>query len=189
VENGLLKRLDHTPKLDATLDLIEEILNASQKNKIVLFSFFKDMLRLIETHTASLTKSVQFTGDMTAEQRDQAKQTFADDPECRLFLSSDAGGVGLDLPMANYLISYDLPWSGGAWNQRRSRIIRLSTRFPQVTLISMLMSQSIEERQYDTLQQKQRIGDAVIDGIGINTKGRLNLDLQTLTTFLETRRV
>jgi len=134
-----------------------------------------------------MTKNVKFTGKMTAEARDRSKEQFASDPSTRLFLSSDAGGVGLDLPMANFLISYDLPWSGGAYAQRRSRIIRLSSKFPEVTVISMLMSDSVEERQYDLLEQKQKIGDAVIDGKGINTKGRLNLDLQSLGEFLRER--
>ena len=185
-DRGLLD-LHHSPKLDATLDLIGEILQANQKNKIVLFSYFTDMLEILAKATNMMTKNVKFTGKMTAEARDRSKEQFASDPSTRLFLSSDAGGVGLDLPMANFLISYDLPWSGGAYAQRRSRIIRLSSKFPEVTVISMLMSDSVEERQYDLLEQKQKIGDAVIDGKGINTKGRLNLDLQSLGEFLRER--
>jgi SNF2 family DNA or RNA helicase len=173
-----------TPKLDATVDLLGEILTESPKNKVVLFSFFKHNLALIKAATAHLTDSVLFTGDINAKDREDARNKFSRDPACRLFLSSDAGGIGLDLPMANYLVSYNLPWSAGKWEQRLARTIRLSSQFPEVTLLSMLMAGSIEERQYEMLSQKQRIADAVIDGVGIDKKGRLSLDLASLSDFL-----
>ena len=95
--------------------------------------------------------------------------------------------MGLDLPMANFLISYDLPWSAGAYAQRMARIIRLSSDFPEVTLVSMQMADTIEERQYDMLLQKGRIASAVVDGKGIDAKGRLSLDLKSLKDFLTER--
>lgn len=184
-ERGLLTANLGTPKLDGTLELIKEILEGSEKNKVVLFSFFKENLRIIKRATANIADSVLFTGDMNALARDTAKEHFANEPDCRLFLSSDAGGYGVDLPMANFLISYDLPWSAGKWDQRNARIIRLSSEFPEVTLMSMLMTGSIEERQYDALTQKQQIAAAIMDGKGIDKKGRLNLSLQSLTAFLD----
>jgi SNF2 family DNA or RNA helicase len=185
-EAGRLEKLPKTPKLTATVELIQEILDASPNNKVVLFSFFRDMLDLIANATDEITKSVLFTGAVSQQARDKAKQQFSTDPDTRLFLSSDAGGIGLDLPVANYLISYDLPWSAGAYAQRQSRIIRLSSVFPEVTLLSVQVTGSIEEYQYLLLGQKKRVADAVIDGRGINPKGRLTLDLASLTEFLQT---
>jgi SNF2 family DNA or RNA helicase len=193
---GLLKGNLGTPKLDATMELIEEILEASPKNKVVLFSFFKENLRTIKRTVQALAdnpknktfhgvESVLFMGDMNAKERDANKQRFTDEPDVRLFLSSDAGGYGVDLPMANFLISYDLPWSAGKWDQRNARIIRLSSEFPEVTLISMLMTGSIEEWQYGKLMSKQAIASAIIDGKGIDKQGRLNLNLASLTEVLD----
>lgn len=174
------------PKLDATIGLLEEILAADPVNKVVLFSFFKDSLALIAARSAHLCGHAIFTGDISAKDRDREKQRFLDDPACRLFLSSDAGGYGVDLPNANYLISYDLPQSAGAWKQRNARIIRLSSKFKHLTIISMLMAGSIEERQYDSLTQKQAAANAILDGVGADAKGQLDFDLATLTSFLET---
>lgn len=188
-EAGRLHGLKKAPKLDTAVALITDILDADPKNKIVLFSFFKGALDLIAAATNKLTKTVIFSGAVSQKGRDLVKQQFADDPDTRLFLSSDAGGVGLDLPMANYLISYDLPWSAGAFNQRQSRIIRLSSEFPQVTLLSLQVSGSIDEYQHELLAQKQRVADAVVDGRGISRKGRLTLDLQSLSTFLRDHEV
>lgn len=179
-----------SPKMVATVELIKDLLEADPANKIVLFAFFKDALAMIADETAGMTQSVLFTGDMSAKAKDAAKEKFLADPKVRLFLSSDAGGYGVDLPNSNYLISYDLPWSAGKLDQRNARIIRLSSEFDSVTLIYMMMEGSVEERQYDMLTQKQAIGSAVMDGKGFDRKtGRLDLDLKSLSEFLATSEV
>jgi SNF2 family DNA or RNA helicase len=123
-------------------------------------------------------------GGMSAEERDEAKQQFSTDASTRLFLSSDAGGYGVDLPMANYLISYDLPWSSGKLEQREARIIRLSSKFPHVTIATFVMQGSIEERQYEMLQQKRSINEAFVDGKHHDNRGGFDITLSSLSTFL-----
>lgn len=172
-----------TPKIDAVVDYIKDVLNEDPSNKVVLFSFFKKNLKLIQEATKNVTGSVLFMGGMGAEERDAAKQRFSEDPNVRLFLSSDAGGYGVDLPQANYLISYDLPWSAGKLDQREARIIRLSSVHPHVTVTSFVMKGSIEERQYEMLQQKRGINEAFIDK-GYDTQGKYELSLGSLSEFL-----
>lgn len=172
-----------TPKLDAVVDYIKDVLNEDPSNKVVLFSFFKKNLKLIQEATKNVTGSVLFMGGMGAEERDAAKQRFSEEPSVRLFLSSDAGGYGVDLPQANYLISYDLPWSAGKLDQREARIIRLSSVHPHVTVTSFVMKGSIEERQYEMLQQKRGINEAFIDK-GYDTQGKYELSLGSLSEFL-----
>lgn len=184
IDNGWVNSKLKTPKMDAVIDYITDILNEDPDNKIVLFSFFKKNLKLLAENTKDLTKSVLFTGDMDSTQKDTAKQKFSNDPNTRLFLSSDAGGYGVDLPQANYLISYDLPWSAGKLDQREARIIRLSSQHPHVTIASFVMKGSVEERQYEMLQQKRGINEAFIDK-GYDTQGRFELTLSSLTEFLQ----
>lgn len=186
---GKLHGLVAAPKLDAVLEYIQDVLDEDPKNKVVLFSFFKDNLRLIQTATSGMTDSVLFMGGMSAEERDRAKQKFQTDPDCRLFLSSDAGGYGVDLPQANYLISYDLPWSSGKLEQREARIIRLSSEFPHVTIATFVMQGSIEERMYEMLQQKKSVNEAFIDGKHLDDKSGMQITLDTLTSFLRDSQV
>jgi SNF2 family DNA or RNA helicase len=181
---GRLEGLKKAPKMEVVVELLCEILGADPRNKVVFFSFFKDMLNLVADATKGLTKSVLFTGAVSVTGRDAAKQQFATDPDTRLFLSSDAGGIGLDLPVANFLISYDLPWSAGAFAQRQARIVRLSSEFPQVTLLTIQVAGSVEEYQYRLLGQKKKVADAVVDGKGINTRGNITLDLKSLSEWL-----
>lgn len=184
VADGWLQGADKAPKLESVLAYIEEVLEEDPNNKVVLFSFFKQNLRLIKAATAKLTGSVLFMGGMDANSRDAAKQRFSTDPNCRLFLSSDAGGYGVDLPMANYLISYDLPWSSGKLEQREARIIRLSSTFPHVTIATFVMAGSIEERQHEMLQQKRSINEAFVDGKHHDVKGGFDVTLGSLSEFL-----
>jgi SNF2 family DNA or RNA helicase len=176
--------LKETPKLDATIDLITQILEANSKNKIVLFSFFKPMLAPLIADRLRWDHEL-FTGDLSLQDREKGKERFLTDPGCRILLSSDAGGIGVDIPVANYLISYDLPFSAGKLHQREGRIDRISSVWPQITLISMLMRDSIEERMLDMLEQKMAIASAWMDGKGLDKSGSLELTLGSLVGFLE----
>jgi SNF2 family DNA or RNA helicase len=187
---GRLDRIKgaRAPKLEVCVELIEELLDEDPHNKVVVFSSFKGNLRSMQERLAKApgTKgysSVLFHGEMNDKQRDAAKQRFANDPNCKVFLSSDAGGYGVNLPNANYLISLDLPWSAGKLDQRESRIDRLSSEFDKITLITMMMEGSVENRQYDMLQEKRSIAGAVIDGKH-DREGNLVLNLSTLKDFL-----
>jgi SNF2 family DNA or RNA helicase len=183
---GFLDELadDGHQKMLAACDLIEEIVGESDTNKVVLFAFFKPMLRMIR---AVLGKrkiaTVMLTGDLNAQQRRQSLDMFQG--PCQVLLSSDAGQYGIDLPHCNYLISYDLPWSAGAFAQRVARIDRTSSLFPHVTVVTMMCRGTVEQRQFDMLTQKRTVAETWIDGMHIDGKGGLTLTLDTLRGFLQ----
>lgn len=185
VKAGVMDGVNAAPKLDAVVSYIQEVLSESPDNKVVLFSFFKENLRMIQEATKKLTDSVLFMGGMTAEDKQKNKEKFQNDPQTRLFLSSDAGGYGVDLPQANYLISYDLPWSSGKLEQREARIIRLSSQWPHVTIATFVMAGSIEERQYQMLQEKLKTNEAFIDGKHQDMEQSFSLTLDNLSTFMK----
>ena len=188
VKEGWLDAIKQTPKLDAVLEYVTDILDEDTLNKVVIFSFFKKNLHLLEQALQGKTTCVKFMGGMSAAEKDDSKRQFAEDPKTRVFLSSDAGGYGVDLPMANHLISYDLPWSAGKLDQRESRIIRLSSDFPHVTVTAFVMKGSIEERQYEMLQEKRLINRAFIDK-GYDAQGRYEITLGSLSDFLSSAEV
>lgn len=159
-----LKELDRTPKLDRLIEVLDKILDADPKNKVVVFSFFKDLLRCVEAQYEG--EAIVHTGDMTAKQKDAAKRRFQTDPGIRLFLSSDAGGYGVDLPQANYLVNYDVPFSAGLARQRNTRIRRASSLdyWSEVQVINILVSGSLEEYYADRTDLKQKLGEAVRNG-------------------------
>jgi hypothetical protein len=71
--------------------------------------------------------------------------------------------------------------------QRNGRINRASSEWETITIQDILVKDSIEERQYDTLRQKIAIANAVLDGNGINSKGGVDLTIGSLIDFLTPR--
>jgi len=142
------------------------------------------MVWLIQEHLDYM--SAKYTGEMDAKQKEESKVWFQTDPDCRILVSSDAGGYGVDLPQANLLINYDLPWNAGLALQRNGRIRRASSTWPSIVIQDFLMEGSIEERQHAMLIQKMSVANAIIDGEGINAEGGVNLTVGTLRAFLET---
>jgi len=171
-------------KLDVLKGYVNEHLDTDPEAKVVIFTSWVGMVHLIQATVGGTT----YTGQMDAKQKETSKEKFLTDPECRVFISSDAGGYGVDLPNANLLINYDLPWSAGLSVQRNGRIKRASSRWPTVIIQDILIQNSIEERQYDMLAQKNAVADAVMDGSGINAKGGVDLTVGSLINFLTNNR-
>jgi hypothetical protein len=89
---------------------------------------------------------------------------FRDDPACRVFLSTDAGGVGLNLQhAASTVINMDLPWNPAVLEQRIGRVHRLGqTRSVQV--VNFVAEGTIEEGMLSTLAFKKSLFAGVLDG-------------------------
>jgi SNF2 family DNA or RNA helicase len=148
------------------------------------------MLGLIQSKLLKKNiKSRIYSGEMNSKAKEEAKLDFQNSKEVRVLISSDAGGYGVDLPQANLLVNYDLPWSSGTAVQRNSRIRRASSKWKTVIIQDFLMKKSIEERQYEMLSQKNAIADAVIDGQGINDKGGVDLTVGSLLNFLVQKQI
>lgn len=180
VNSGLIDGLKSV-KFDAFLGYTSEFLERDDKNKAVVFCSFVDVAEAI--HNA-LPGSVVFTGSMSAKQRDEAVIKFQTDPNCRVFVSTDAGGYGLDLPQANLLINYDMPWQAGLLKQRNARIRRASSEWEHVVVQDFIVMETIEERLMEMLRHKIAVSDAFVDGDGILEDGSLGSSLDTLRSFL-----
>jgi len=183
VDTGALDDIYGSPKLEYLARYVEDFLNQDEENKVVIFATYVDMLDFISEAIGS-DKCLLYSGKLDAQTKENNKIAFNTDPSIRVLISSDAGGYGVDLPSGNLLINYDLPWSSGAAIQRNGRIVRASSRFKAVVIQDIIMAGSIEKRQYDALQQKSAIANAIIDGKGIDDKGGVPLNVGSLKRFL-----
>jgi SNF2 family DNA or RNA helicase len=173
-----------TPKLDVLKETVDNFLGLDPNNKVVIFSSFVNMTNII-TAELSEYKAVVYNGTMNAKEKENAKVNFQTDPSIRVLVSSDAGGYGVDLPQANLLINYDLPWNAGLALQRNGRIQRASSTWEKVVIQDILIAGSIEERQYEMLQQKMSVANAIVDNEGLDATGSLSLTLGSLRQFLQ----
>ena len=182
VEAGHLDMVTASPKLDVLAERLEDILSGSD-SKVVVFSVFRGMLDLIQRRMSSVG-SVVYHGGMNAEKRNEAKIQFQTDPDTRLFISSDAGGYGVDLPQANALINYDLPWAAGALDQRNARPRRVSSTWEHIVIENLMIKDSLEEWQFGLLAHKTAVSQAILAGRGITESGGVSVPLDSLLTHL-----
>lgn len=183
LDQGLLDNLsDVGQKMRKVITRLDRILDSADENKIVVFSFFKGALQVLADEFPG--EAVQFHGGMNASQKADAKRKFQYDPDVRLFLSSDAGGYGVDLPQANWLINVDLPFSKGKSDQRNSRHDRSSSLHSEIHTETFLVAGSIEEFYASRLDAKGGVARAIIDGKGYDRKGRLEMNANTLLNWL-----
>jgi hypothetical protein len=89
-------------------------------------------------------------------------EAFRNDPACKVFLSTDAGGVGLNLQASSAVINFEPPWNPARLEQRIGRVHRLGQSRP-VQVIHFLTSGSIEERVWETLRLKKSLFAGVFD--------------------------
>ena len=183
VESGALDGVNSSPKLDYLIQLVKDFLEENDANKVVIFATYVDMLDMI-AEALGPEQCRLYSGRLDAKTKEENKIAFNTDPTVRVLISSDAGGYGVDLPAANFLINYDLPWSSGSATQRNGRIKRASSTWPSIVIQDILVAGSIEERQHEALTQKNAVASAVIDGEGINEKGGLDMNASSLKQFL-----
>jgi superfamily II DNA/RNA helicase len=105
---------------------------------------------------------VFFHGAVPGPQRKGLIQQFKEDPDCRLFLSTDAGGVGLNLQNAEAVVNLDQPWNPAVIEQRIGRVHRLGQRRP-VRVVHFIAQGTIEEGMLGLLAFKKSMFTGVLD--------------------------
>ena len=88
---------------------------------------------------------------------------FENNPECKVFLSTEAGGFGLNLQVADILINFELPWNPAKKNQRIGRIDRVGQKSSKLTIYNLITRNSIEQQIAAGLLIKQNLFDGVLN--------------------------
>ncbi len=155
-------------KIDELLCIFEEAL-ADPQQKIVIFSQWERMTRLVAQELdARGIGYANLHGGVPGPQRAGLLDRFREDADCRIFLSTDAGGVGLNLQSASLLINLDIPWNPAVLEQRIGRIYRLG-QGSNITVINMVSEGSIEHRMLGVLEFKSSMAQGVLDPEGDDT--------------------
>ncbi|GBE47422.1 ATP-dependent helicase HepA [bacterium BMS3Bbin12] len=133
-------------------------------HKILIFSEWERMLQLVRDLSGKLGLAYAWhTGKVSQPKRRAEIRRFKEDPDCRLFLSTDSGSLGLNLQNADVVINLDLPWNPAKLEQRIARAWRKHQKRP-VQVINLVCEHSIEHRMLPLLEQKRGLAQAVVDG-------------------------
>jgi len=150
------------PKLRELREILGEEV-AGNGHKAILFSQWSKMLALTEPVLAKLKLGwVKLTGDVPTKKRGALIEQFFEDPQCKVFLSTDAGGVGLNLQAASMVVNLDLPWNPAVLDQRIARAHRHGQPHA-VNVVNLIAEGTIEERMLDTLAAKRAVFDAAFN--------------------------
>ncbi len=161
--NYILDPEDRTcPKL-AELGKILEECRHNDDVKVLVFSEWARMLELVKGLCEQLQIGYALhTGAVPQRRRRAEIQLFKNDPDCRVFLSTDSGSTGLNLQNASVVVNCDLPWNPARLEQRIARAWRKHQTRP-VTVIHLVSQNTIEQRMLENLSTKQALADGVLD--------------------------
>ncbi|WP_375605408.1 SNF2-related protein [Flavobacterium davisii] len=137
---------------------------AKAKSKTLIFSSFVSHLAIYEDW--SLQNNIRFcslTGNTPAEERESYVKQFQTDEETLFFfISLKAGGVGLNLTKASYIILLDPWWNPFAEKQAIARAHRIGQE-NKVNVIRFITQNTIEEKILQLQQNKKELSDRIID--------------------------
>jgi superfamily II DNA or RNA helicase len=169
-------------KADELLTLLDDLFDDPQAKVVVFSQWLRTHELIIRRLKARGWEHVLFHGGVPGDKRGALVDRFNNDPACRVFLSTDAGGVGLNLQhAAAVVVNMDLPWNPAVLEQRIGRVHRLGqTRGVQV--INFVARGTIEEGMLSILAFKQSLFAGILDG------GESEVVLQgtRLSKFMET---
>jgi len=159
------------PKLEE-LDAILDDLLEDPDTKIIIFSEWVRMLGLVkELLDAKHVEYAEHTGKIPQKDRRAQIKRFKEDAVCRFFLSSESGGTGLNLQVANVVINLDLPWNPAKLEQRIARAWRKHQK-RAVRVINLVSKDTIEEAMLGKLAYKTALADSVLDGAAFKESPR-----------------
>jgi SNF2 family DNA or RNA helicase len=152
----------HSSKLDHLADLLDELF-AEEGRKVVLFSEWTTMLDLIEPLLAKRKLAfVRLDGSVPQKKRPELVHEFQTNPDCKLFLTTNAGSTGLNLQAANTVINVDLPWNPAVLEQRIGRAHRMG-QTQSVQVYVLVTEGTLEESLLTTLSAKKDLALAALD--------------------------
>jgi SNF2 family DNA or RNA helicase len=102
--------------------------------------------------------TLAITGKVTGNARDRAVEQFQDpdDPHKVMVLNMKAGGVGITLDTADYMILMDVPWVSDTEKQVVDRIHRVS-RVHNVFVYRLLSVGTLDEWMASLTDEQRRI--------------------------------
>jgi SNF2 family DNA or RNA helicase len=156
------QQTNYQTKLDELFNILDELLEMKGE-KVVIFSQWERMTRLIAAELQDRKIKFEYLhGGIHSKKRESLFTNFNNDPDCRIFLSTDAGGVGLNLQAASNLINMDIPWNPAVLEQRIGRIYRMG-QTKNVSIINLVAQDTIEHRMLSVLKFKSSVAAGILD--------------------------
>jgi superfamily II DNA or RNA helicase len=149
-------------KLEFLDDYLQEACSQGQK-ALVVSQYVDEGLERIAAHLGEVYKPLVYSGRLSSAARDAVVRAFTDDEDHRvLLLSLRAGGVGINLSRANYVLHFDRWWNPAVEKQAGARAHRIGqTR--TVFETHLICQDTVEEKIERILHEKKVLFSQVVD--------------------------
>lgn len=164
-------------KLEAFKAIIHDLREG--EHRVLVFSQFVDYLKMVENWVKKEKIPYQYLdGSTPGKKREQAVNAFQQGDGDLFLISLKAGGTGLNLTAANYVIILDPWWNPAVEDQAADRAHRIGQQ-QAVTVYRFVTESTIEEKIVQLHQEKRHLADTLLQGADaatkITTKDLLNI--------------
>ena len=171
----------HGSKLALFRETIDELLE--NRHKVLVFSQFVDHLTILREALDDKQVSYQYLdGSTPARERQKRVEAFQAGQGDVFLISLRAGGLGLNLTAADYVIHMDPWWNPAVEDQASDRAHRIGQQRP-VTIYRLVTQGTIEEKIVDLHHTKRDLADSLLEGTELSGK----LSAQELLALLQAR--
>jgi SNF2 family DNA or RNA helicase len=156
----------------AKLQLFGEVLTEliENKHKALVFSQFVGHLHLIRDYLDSQSIAYQYLdGSTSARDRKLRVDAFQAGAGDVFLISLKAGGTGLNLTAADYVIHMDPWWNPAVEDQASDRTHRMGQQRP-VTIYRLVAQNTIEEKIVELHKSKRDLADSLLEGADVSAK-------------------
>lgn len=149
-------------KLDAFAELVEDL--RANRHRALVFSQFTDHLALLRQYLDSEEIPYQYLDGATPpEARRRAVDAFQSGSGDVFLISLRAGGTGLNLTAADYVIHMDPWWNPAVEDQASDRAHRIGQKRP-VTIYRVVARDTVEEKILDLHRTKRELAEGLLEG-------------------------
>lgn len=155
-------------KSEAFMNMVDELV--SNNHRALVFSQFTSHLSLIrqELDRAGI-RYLYLDGSIAPSRRTLLVQAFQEGDMPLFLISLKAGGLGLNLTAADYIIHLDPWWNPAIEDQASDRAYRIGQKRP-VTVYRLISKNTIEEKIINLHKTKKDLADALLDGSDMTQK-------------------
>lgn len=173
----LLKLHNKSDKFLALTELLNELIDEN-KEKVLLFTQYKQVLDLLVFNLKNRYNILQIHGDVDAKERVKIVDKFNNERTSQILIGTDAMSTGLNIGGANSVINYEDNFSPAIMQQRADRAHRATTKH-NVTVYRFICKDTIEENVRRALGNKMDVNNSVLDEncteFGVNSLSNLDL--------------
>lgn len=159
-------------KLKLFGETLEELLE--NKHKALVFSQFVKHLKIVEEYLKKQKIAYKYLdGSTPAKKRQERIDEFQRGDGDVFLISLKAGGTGLNLTAADYVIHLDPWWNPAVEDQATDRVHRIGQHRP-VTVYRLLTEDTVEEKILKLHETKRDLADSLLDGT--DSSGKLSAE-------------